>query len=166
MTVRAVGWLMLCAGLLGGLSACSKESMLRSSLEEPEERKDTLELTLKVFDEHPEYVDELFALAREHPMAFQRLLENTATELEGPEFAAEVAGHLANHPKAVESTMMAMLAEARTRPELRAAIARAILANPDVMGQLMAEHPQITQMAIMRGLTVPAPVPAPAPGGP
>ena len=93
MMVRAVGWLVLCAGLLGGLPACSKESMLRSSLEEPEERKDTLELTLKVFDDHPEYVDELFALAQEHPTTFQRLLENTATELEDPAFAAEVSGH-------------------------------------------------------------------------
>ena len=138
--------------------------MLRSSLEEPEERKDTLELTLKVFDEHPEYVDELFAMAREHPMTFQRLLELTATELEDQAFATEVAGHLASHPAAVESIMMAMLLEARTRPELRAAIARAILANPDVMAMLMAEHPQITQMAIMRGLApVPPQVPPPAP---
>ena len=151
--------LMGCALMGLALMGCSKESMLRSALEEPEERKDTLELTLKVFDEHPDYVDELFIAARAHPMTFQRLLEKTATELRDEAFAAEVAGHLASHPEAVERIMMAMLVEARTRPELRTAIARAILANPDVMGQLMAEHPQITQMAIMRGLTVPAPAP-------
>ncbi len=149
---------MITAALL--LGGCSKESMLRSSLEEPEERRDTLELTLKVFDEHPEYVDELFSMARAHPTTFQRLLEKTATETEDEAFAAEVAAHLAGHPQAVERIMMAMLVESRTRPELRAAIARAILANPDVMAMLMAEHPQITQMAIMQGL---APVPAPTP---
>ena len=83
---------MITAALL--LGGCSKESMLRSSLEEPEERRDTLELTLKVFDEHPEYVDELFSMARAHPTTFQRLLEKTATETEDEAFAAEVAGAL------------------------------------------------------------------------
>lgn len=151
--------MVVVALLVGG---CSKESMLRGALEDPEERKDTLELTLKVFDDHPEYVDELFTMAREHPPTFQRLLEKTATELEDEAFAAEVAGHLAGHPQAVERIMMAMLVESRSRPELRAAIARAILANPDVMAMLMAEHPQITQMAIMRGLA-PVPVPPPPP---
>lgn len=155
-------WLVVGASLV--LGGCSKESLLRSSLEEPEERRDTLELTLEVFDEHPEYVDELFDLAREHPPTFQRLLDKTATELEDPAFATEVASHLAAHPVAVEQIMLAMLLEARSRPELREAIARAILANPDVMAMLMAEHPQITQMAIMRGLQpVPVPVPPPAP---
>lgn len=149
------------------LSGCSKESMLRSALEEPDERKDTLELTLKVFDEHPEYVDELFTMARDHPPTFQQLLERTAIELEDQAFATEVASHLAGHPQAVERIMMAMLLEARGRPELRAAIARAILANPDVMMMLMAEHPQITQMAIMRGLApVPAPTVSPVPPTP
>ena len=137
--------------LLG--TACSKESMLRSALEDPSERKETMELTLKIFDEHPEYVDELFEQARGHDKTFDQLVKRAAVSLEDPAFAALVADKLSNNPKAVELMTRAMLAEARDKPELRRAVAAAILGEGDVMHQIAAENPELVRQVLTRILT-------------
>ena len=132
------------------IAGCSKESMLRSALEDPAERRDTMDLTLKIFDEHPEYVDDLFVLARGHEPTFDRLVQQAAIALEDPAFAAKVANKLAAHPKSVELITRAMMVEARNDPELRRALASAILAEGDVMQQIAAENPQLVQRVLMR----------------
>jgi hypothetical protein len=151
--------------LLPVVVGCSKESLLRSALEDPEERKETMMITLKVFDEHPEYVDELFVLAREHDATFERLVVQTALALEDPAFAKKVAEVLASHPNAIELSTRATLAEARTKPELRHALARAILAEGEALNLIVTEHPEIMQQVLFRTLQGPAPAPAPPPGG-
>ncbi|HZO12430.1 MAG TPA: hypothetical protein VFB62_04205 [Polyangiaceae bacterium] len=147
MVRTRIGWFGLVVVLCCG---CSKESMLRSALEDPEERRDTMALTLKIFDEHPEYVDELFVQARGHQPTFDQLIKQAAVALEDPDFAAEVARKLSEHPKAVELITRAMLVEARDKPELRRAIATAILSEGDVMHQIAAENPQLVQQVLMR----------------
>jgi hypothetical protein len=132
---------------------CSKESMLRSALEDPIERRDTMALTLKIFDEHPEYVDDLFVQARGHLPTFDRLVQQAALALEDPAFAANVASKLSHHPKGVELITRAMLVEARTNPELRRALANAILAEGNVMHQIASENPQLVQQVLMRAIS-------------
>ena len=134
-------------------AGCSKESMLRSALEDPIERRDTMALTLKIFDEHPEYVDDLFVLARGHQPTFDRLVQQAAVALEDPAFAAEVASKLSHHPKGVEHITRAMLVEARDKPELRRALANAILAEGNVMHQIASENPQLVQQVLMRAIS-------------
>jgi hypothetical protein len=134
------------------ITGCSKESVLRSALEDPDERKETMDLTLKIFDEHPEYVDDLFVLARGHEPTFDRLVQQAAVALEDPVFAAKVASKLAHHPKAVEFITRAMMVEARTNAELRRALAAAILTEGDVMSQIAAENPQLVQQVLIRAI--------------
>jgi hypothetical protein len=144
---------------------CSRESLLRSALEDPEERRETMLLTLKVFDEHPEYVDELFLLARDHQATFDRLVLQTALALEDPAFAARVAETLADHPNAIDLSTRALLAESRRRPEIRKALAAAILADGEALNLIVTEHPEIMQQVLLRsfqGNTAPPPAP-PAP---
>jgi hypothetical protein len=132
------------------VTGCSKESMLRSALEDPAERRETMELTLKIFDEHPEYVDDLFVLARGHDPTFERLVQQAAIALEDPAFAASVANKLARHPVSVQLITRAMLVEARSNPELRRAMATAILSEGDVMQQIAAENPELVQQVLVR----------------
>lgn len=139
------------------MTGCSKEALLRSSLEDAEERRDTIELTLKIFDEHPEYVDELFVLAQGHDPTFDQLVKQAAVALEDPAFATKVAGKLAKHPRAVELITRAMLVEARTSPELRRALAMAILAEGDVMNQLVTENPELIRRVLTGGGSPPPP---------
>lgn len=127
--------------------------MLRSALEDPDERRETLALTLKVFDDHPEYIDELLVMAREHPVSFGRLLDVTAKALEEPAFAQDVGARIAEHPVAVEQVTRVLLAESERRPELRRAIAQAILGSDAAVAQILREHPEIVQRAMMRTLS-------------
>jgi hypothetical protein len=158
-----VGWGMrarfaVCVALLMLTTAgCSKESMLRSALEDPDERRETMALTLQIFDEHPEYVVELFAQARTHEATFNQLVTQMATALEDPAFAAKVAGKLSTHPNAVEIMTRAMLVEARDKPELRRAMAMAILAEGSVMQQIAAENPELVRQVLTRILVGGAP---------
>lgn len=142
-----------CAVALLTVTGCSKESMLRSALEDPEERRDTMAITLKIFDEHPEYVTELFAQARTHDATFDQLVTQMAAALEDPAFAAKVSAKLAKHPKAVEMTTRAMMVESRDKPDLRRAMAMAILAEGDVMQQIAAENPELVRQVLTRILT-------------
>ncbi len=159
---RALWVVLMVAAMMGG---CSKEALLRSELEDPQDRRETILLTLKIFDEHPEYVDELFELARGHEKTFERLIMQAALALEDPAFAASAARQLAKHPTAVERITQAMLVEARTSPELRRALAAAILAEGEVMNQIVTENPQLMRQVLMRtfggGSPPPAPVPPP-----
>ena len=148
LSSRWVGLVIMVVVALG----CSKESLLRSALEDPEERKETMQLTLKIFDEHPEYVDDLFVLARGHEPTFDRLVQQAALALKDPAFATLVAGKLAKHPKGVEHITRAMLVEARTNAELRRALAAALLTEGDVMNQIAAENPQLVQQVLMRAI--------------
>lgn len=146
-------WRVVGAGLvLLTVAGCSKETLLRSALEDPEERKDTFQLTLKILDEHPEYVDELFVLAREHDATFDELVRQVAVALDDPAFAAKVASKLAGQPKAVELITRAMLVEARNNPELRRALAAAILSEGDVMHQIVEENPELVRRVLTRTL--------------
>ena len=127
--------------------------MLRSALEDPEERRDTMNLTLQIFDEHPEYVAELFAQAKLHDKTFDALVTQMATALEDPAFAAKVATKLSAHPKAVEITTRAMMVEARNNPELRRSMTAAILTEGDVMQQIAAENPELVRQVLTRILS-------------
>ncbi|MEJ7732611.1 MAG: hypothetical protein WKG00_25830 [Polyangiaceae bacterium] len=148
----------VCAAMVVLATAgCSKESMLRSALEDPEERRETLALTLQIFDEHPEYVVELFAQARSHDPTFNQLVAQTAAALEDPAFAAKIADKLSAHPKAVEIMTRAMLVQSRDKPELRRAMAMAILSEGDVMQQIAAENPELVRQVLTRILVGGAP---------
>jgi hypothetical protein len=61
-----------------------------------------------------------------------------------------VARKLSKHPKAVELMTRAMLVEARDKPELRRALANAILSEGDVMHKIAAENPELVRQVLMR----------------
>jgi len=77
-------------GLLHG--ACAPSSgVVRGGLEtmSREERLKTFESTARALDGKPEFVDELYAVARRHPPMFNRILANTTRDLAEPELAHE-----------------------------------------------------------------------------
>ena len=144
--------------LLAGLGGCTKESLLRSTLADPSDRKEIMEITLKILDEHPEYVDDLLALARGHEPMFDRLMQQSAVTLEeDPTFAPQIASKLARHPKALEVVTRATLVEGRGDAAVRSAIAAATLAESDVVQTMASEHPELVQQ-IMTGMFSRAPL--------
>jgi hypothetical protein len=135
-------------------TACSpaqKRPMVATALDEPEMRHESLEATLRVLDEHPEYVDEMFQLSLKHPAMLDRLLQNTAQHLRDEAFARRVARHLANSPAGLRATLIATLDEVEHRPEAAQAAAQAIEERPDQTVQVMVQRDS-TVRATVRAL--------------
>ena len=102
-------------------------------------RRESLEATLRVLDEHPEYVDEFFVAARRHPLTLDRFMKNAANELERDEFARLVAKRLTTSPKALKQVLIASLDEASDDPAALRAMAEA-----------MAERPQLAAIVVVQ----------------
>ncbi|HYX92762.1 MAG TPA: hypothetical protein VE782_14455 [Myxococcaceae bacterium] len=127
-------------------AACSttvetKRAILTKALDSPDERQGFFEATLRILDEHPEYVDELFQLARKHPETFQRLLARTAAQLSDPQLAALTAEQLVQHPDSLYAVLVANLEAVADHPEAKKAIARAIEDRAPAAADAMISRP-------------------------
>jgi hypothetical protein len=109
-----------------GCSTSQKEGLIDTALDDPGRRKESFEATLRVLDENPEYTDELFALARNHPQTLDRFLANATTDMKDVKLARLTADHLVQHPDSLHQILISTLDAAQGRPESRQAIARAI----------------------------------------
>jgi hypothetical protein len=109
------------------------------ALRDDTQRKAALEATLRVLDENPQYVDELFQLTLQHPRTLDRFLKNTAKGLEQDELARRTAARLVEEPGGLQRILIATLDEASDQPVALAAVSRAI-----------NERPQIAAMALLQ----------------
>src|SRR3954471_18244030 len=71
-----------------------------------QERIDSFEATSRVLDQHPEYVDELYAAARHHGALLDRFLMNAARDLKERPMAELAAKHLVENPDSLEQTLV------------------------------------------------------------
>jgi hypothetical protein len=133
-------WLMvLLLMTLAGCSAGAQKPAIASALDDSEMRRESFEATLRVLDENPEYVDELFAAARRHPATLDRLLRNTSRELEQDEFARFTAQRLVTRPEGLKRTLIAVLDEASDDPAALRAVS-----------EVMVERPQLAAIVVVQ----------------
>jgi hypothetical protein len=133
---------MLCV-LMSSTIACSaaqKRPVVATALQDDELRRESFEATLRVLDGHPEYVDEFFQLALRHSSALDRLLHDTAQQVQDEALARRVARHLADSPAGLRTTLIATLDEVEERPEAARAAAQAIEERPDETVQILAQR--------------------------
>jgi hypothetical protein len=128
---------LICSAM--ACSAGQKRPVVATALDDREMRHESLEATLRVLDQHPEYVDEMFQLSLRHPAMLDRLLHDTALHLEDEAFARRVARHLADSPAGLRTTLVATLDEVEHRPDARKAAAQAIAQRPDQTVQVMVQ---------------------------
>jgi hypothetical protein len=121
----------LIVGLLAsGCTSAQKRPLVATALDDAEMRHESFEATLRVLDEHPDYVDEFFQLSLQHPRTLDRLLHATAHQLEQEDFARHAAERLTEAPQGLEMTLIASLDAMQDEPEAKAATARAIEQRP------------------------------------
>lgn len=108
-------------------------------MENPKLRRESLEATLRVTDEHPEYVDDLFALTLQHPKTLDRFLSDAATHLHEEELSRMTAKRLAEHPDSLRQVMIASLDASSDKP-----------ASLDGISQAMQERPQLAAIALVQ----------------
>ena len=139
MTLRRT---LATVALLCVSSACSagaQKPAIETVMKDKRQRTESLEATLRVTDQHPEYVDELFALVLRHPATLERFLENYSRGLAEDELSRTTAKHLAAHPAGLKRVMIANLDEVSDDPAAMEAVAEA-----------MTERSQIAAMVVTR----------------
>lgn len=131
--------LIVALGVVAACTASQQKPAVAATMADPELRREALEATLRVTDEHPQYVDELFALTLKHPRTLDRFLKNTARTLSDDKFARMTARRLAEHPDGVRQVLIATLDAISDKPAALTAVAQA-----------MEERPQVSAMAIVQ----------------
>jgi hypothetical protein len=131
-----------CMPGLVSLAACSpgaQKSVIESALANDGERATSFEATARALDEHPDYVDQFYAVARRHPRMMGRILADTTRDLRDPALAIPTATLLAETPDALEETLVATLDAAATKPRAPSAIDRALAPKSERVGAILAE---------------------------
>lgn len=129
-------------------SAGAQKPALETAMKNDAQRAEALEATLRVMDENPAYVDELFAAAVRHPATLERFLENHARSLTNDELARMTAKHLAAHPPGLKHVMIKNLDELSDDPKAMTAVAEAMLERPQVSAMVIARKPEAVRALV------------------
>ncbi|MBI2390530.1 MAG: hypothetical protein HYV09_13150 [Deltaproteobacteria bacterium] len=128
------------------------------------QRRSAFEATARMLDEHPEYVDEFYAIARNHPRTFDRFLEGATKDLHDEELAKKQAAMLAEHPASLEQVMVQTLRAAADKKEARLAIARALEKTAPIAADIQADRKATTVAVTSAAIAVAAKRPSAAEG--
>jgi hypothetical protein len=131
------------------LVACSpaqQKPVIATAVDNADARHTSFEATLRVLDEHPEYVDELFAQSRKHPKTLDRLLYDTAQHLHEEELAKRTAVQLCDAPAGLKTTLIASLDQMQDQPAALNAAAEAIEERPKETANMVTQR----ELAIRR----------------
>jgi hypothetical protein len=133
MAARSVRLLIVAALAAAATVGCTvgqKKSAVLGAARDEGRRRELFEATLRALDEKPEYVDEFFALALEHPRTVDRFVENNAAHLHEPPLAAMTAEALVRYPAGLREVQVQTLDAARDKVAARRAIAQSIADRP------------------------------------
>jgi hypothetical protein len=136
---------ILCVAAALSLVACrpsihTRQTLLDEVVDNQPARWETFEATLRVLDEHPEYVDELFQQMLQHRPALNRFLAINASGLDDPQYAALMARHLVRHPRPLTEVMIQVLEAAKDKPEAQQAMALAMDRQAGLTAQTTASR--------------------------
>ncbi|MBF5042405.1 hypothetical protein FGE12_08335 [Aggregicoccus sp. 17bor-14] len=146
---------LLLAALATGCTTAQKKSLISTAIEDEGQRKQALEATIRVFDENPEYVDEMFKLMINHKTSLNRFLTVSASGLDDPQFAALMARHLVKEPKSLAEVFVQLLEASKDAPEARKAMAGAMMQRPGLVADTVLARPEAlvpTMVAIVDAL--------------
>jgi len=129
-------------------SATQQRPMVATAFSNDEMRHESIEATLRVLDAHPEYIDELFERALQHPPTRARLLHDAAQHLNDASLARQAADELTAAPDGLKTTMVASFDAMYDRPPALAAAAEALEQRPDHTARIMVQR----ELAIRRSV--------------
>jgi hypothetical protein len=126
----------------------------------PSERSDNFQDAALVLDQHPDWIDQFYEVARRHPALMKRFLTRATHDLKEPELAKTTAELLAAEPASLEQILIRTVDAAKPNKEARLAIDRAIAERAEAMSDVMTDDPE-TVVAVTKGfLTVASKKPA------
>jgi hypothetical protein len=126
--------------LVFGCSAGAQKPALDAALKDPNMRRESFEATLRVLDEHPEYVPEFLEVAMHHETALEAILDDTARRLQDDGLARRTANHLAKYPNGLKQTLIATLDRISGEPAALDGAAQAMAARPQVAAIVITQR--------------------------
>ncbi len=136
MRVRAV--LLV---LVPALFSCTTHAVVHTTMSDSALRAQMFEATAREFDDHPEYVDEMYGVQREHRRMRNRFLADSARDLRDPELATTMADLLVEHPESLKRILEQTAIAARRREASRAAFDVALVEQHAAIADILTDSP-------------------------
>jgi hypothetical protein len=125
-----------------------------------DQRRESFQETAVVLDEHPDWIDQFYEVARRHPALMKRFLTRATHDLKEPELAKMTAELLSDEPESLEQVLVKTVDASKSKKQARLAIDRAVAARAEPMSDVLTDSPATIE-AITKGfLTVAAHKPA------
>jgi hypothetical protein len=140
-SVRTLACMAVAIVGLGGCGTTAKQGLIDESMRSSTQRRQSLEATLRVMDNHPEYVDEMYQATRRHPRTMERFLQNSARDLEDPALAKLTAELLVDNPRSLRQVLLSTVDAATAKPDAREAIATAVEERAVPMADIITDRP-------------------------
>ena len=109
---------------------------------DPGQRAELFEATLRMLDEHPDYVDELARLTLRHPKTLQRQFEATARALDDDDVARLYARALVAHPRGLERLTIETFDAAQDDASAQRAIVDAVQQRSEFIATAFVNRPR------------------------
>ncbi len=154
MNVRAnLGWVLAAAiGVACGVGTKREVAKTTLTSMSDTDRRETFEATARVLDEHPELVDELYAVTKQHDATMRRFLANAARDLREPGLSIATAEQLAAHPDSVEQTIVRATDFVAKNEPSRRAMGRAVASRADEMVDILTDDPDALSRVVTASL--------------
>jgi hypothetical protein len=115
-----------------------------------DQRRNNFQEVAAVLDDHPDWVDQFYEVARRHPPLMKRFLSRATHDLAQPALAKTTAELLVSEPASLEQVLVQTVDAARAKKPARGAINRAVAARAEPMADVLIDSPA-TIDAITRG---------------
>jgi hypothetical protein len=117
-------------------------------MSDDESRRESFETTLRILDEHPEYVDELYTATLRHPRTLDRFVQNMAKGLSAKDASSEELARVAvkrlvEQPESLKTTMRVLVQEAQKDERTRRALLAAVQENGEPLARLIVNNPKV-----------------------
>ena len=120
--------LLLFAVATAACATSTKATLIDKAVANEQRRHEIFEATLEVLDRNPEYVDDFFAMARQHHATLERFTVDETRALKDPKLARLNAMYLRDQPEALQEVMQQILEHSDDRPGAQKALADAMKA--------------------------------------
>src|SRR6266542_3810965 len=115
-----------------------------------DQRQSSFEDMARVLDQHLDWVDQFYDVARRHPVLMKRFLTRAAADLKAPSMAKMTGELLAKEPESLEQVLLSTVDAAKSDKKARQAMNRAIEARAETMSDVITDSPA-TATAVLRG---------------
>lgn len=129
--------------LLVACATTQKKQLVETGAEamSPAQRRDLFEATARVLDENPEYVDEFYAVARQHPKMLSRFFARATPDLKSKPIAETMAKLLANDQGSLAMVLAQSIDAVAAKPAARATMSKVMTEKAATVSDILTDDP-------------------------